>query len=74
MPRGICFASEPTQVSAVSLNTGLATLAEIDETTAATLRFGNDRVATFVTSFNASDVACVPSRWNEGSPPRRSGL
>ena len=51
------FRSEPTQVSAVSLNTGLATLAEIDETTAATLRFGNDRVATFVTSFNASDVA-----------------
>jgi predicted dehydrogenase len=51
------FRSEPTQVSAVSLNTGLATLAEIDEMTAATLRFGNDRVATFVTSFNASDVA-----------------
>jgi predicted dehydrogenase len=51
------FRSEPTHVSAVSINSGLASLAEIDETTAATLRFGNDRVATFVTSFNAADVA-----------------
>ena len=51
------FRSEPTQVSAISINSGLATLAEIDETTAATLRFGNERVATFVTSFNAGDVA-----------------
>jgi predicted dehydrogenase len=51
------FRAEPTQVSAVSVNSGLATLAEIDETTAATLRFGNDRVATFITSFNAADVA-----------------
>jgi glucose-fructose oxidoreductase len=51
------FGSEPTQVSAVSVNSGLATLAEVDETTAAILRFGDDRVATFVTSFNAADVA-----------------
>jgi glucose-fructose oxidoreductase len=51
------FRAEPTEVSAVSINSGLATLAEIDETTAATLRFGNDHVATFVTSFNAADVA-----------------
>ena len=51
------FRAEPTHVSAVSVNSGLRTLAEIDETTAATLRFGNERVASFVTSFNASDVA-----------------
>ena len=51
------FGAEPTEVSAISINSGVATLAEIDETTAATLRFGNDRVATFITSFNASDVA-----------------
>jgi predicted dehydrogenase len=51
------FRAEPTHVSAVSINSGLATLAEIDETTAATLRFGDDQVATFVTSFNAADVA-----------------
>jgi glucose-fructose oxidoreductase len=51
------FRAEPTQVMAVSVNSGTAALAEIDETTAATLRFGDDRVATFVTSFNAADVA-----------------
>ena len=39
------------------VNSGTSTLAEIDETTAAILRFGDERVATFVTSFNASDVA-----------------
>lgn len=44
-------------MSAISVNSGLASLSEIDETTAATLRFGDDRVATFVTSFNAADVA-----------------
>ena len=51
------FGAEPTEVSAVSINSGLKSLAEIDETTAATLRFGDDRVATFVTSFNAAPVA-----------------
>ena len=50
------FRAEPTEVSAVSINSGVAALSEIDETTAATLRFGNERVATFVTSFNAADV------------------
>jgi glucose-fructose oxidoreductase len=51
------FQMEPTEVSAVSINSGLKSLAEIDETTAATLRFGDERVATFITSFNAADVA-----------------
>jgi len=51
------FRAEPTQVSAVSVNSGSSSLAEIDETTASILRFGDDRVATFVTSFNAADVA-----------------
>lgn len=50
------FGEEPTQVSAISINSGVARLSEIDETTAATLRFGDDLVATFVTSFNAADV------------------
>ena len=50
------FRSEPTEVSAVSVNSGLASLSEIDETTAAILRFGDARIATFVTSFNAADV------------------
>ena len=35
----------------------MARLSEIDETTAATLRFGDGQVASFVTSFNAADVA-----------------
>jgi predicted dehydrogenase len=51
------FRNEPTQVSALSINSGLSSLSEIDETTAATLRFGNDQLATFVTSFRAADVA-----------------
>jgi glucose-fructose oxidoreductase len=51
------FRAEPTQASAVFINSGVAALSEIDETTAATLRFGDDRVDTFVTSFNAADVA-----------------
>ena len=51
------FRTEPTAVSAVSVNSGAAGLSEIDETTAATLRFGDRHIATFVTSFNASDVA-----------------
>ena len=51
------FRREPTEVSAVSVNSGVATLSEVDETTAATLRFGDDHVASFVTSFNADDVA-----------------
>jgi glucose-fructose oxidoreductase len=51
------FRAEPTEVSAVSINSGLKSLAEIDETTAATLRFGDEHVATFISSFNAADVA-----------------
>ncbi len=51
------FGEEPTRVSAISINSGVAKLAEIDETTAATLQFGNDRIAAFVTSFNAADVS-----------------
>jgi glucose-fructose oxidoreductase len=51
------FRGEPTQVSAISVNSGLASLSEIDETTGAVLRFEDDRIATFVTSFNAADVA-----------------
>jgi len=49
------FRAEPTQVTAVSINSGLSALSEIDETTAATLRLGDEQVATFVTSFNAAD-------------------
>jgi predicted dehydrogenase len=51
------FRSEPTQVFAVSVNTGTQKLSEIDESTGALLRFKDDRVAAFLTSFNATDVS-----------------
>jgi predicted dehydrogenase len=50
------FRSEPKEVMAVSVNSGSPKLAEIDESTGALLRFDGERVAAFVTSFNASDV------------------
>jgi glucose-fructose oxidoreductase len=50
------FRGEPSGVAAVSVNSGVAKLREIDETTAAILRFGDDRVASFVTSFNSADA------------------
>jgi predicted dehydrogenase len=51
------FRAEPTEVSAISVNSGAAKVAEIDESTGAVLRFDGGRVAAFVTSFNAADVA-----------------
>jgi predicted dehydrogenase len=50
------FRSEPTEVLAMSVNSGVQKLAEIDESTGALLRFTYDRLAAFVTSFNATDV------------------
>jgi predicted dehydrogenase len=44
-------------VMALSVNSGGAKLDEIDESTGALLRFDGGRVAAFVTSFNAADVA-----------------
>lgn len=51
------FRAEPTEVMAISVNSGPARLSEIDESTAAILRFDGERVASFVTSFNADDVS-----------------
>ena len=51
------FRAEPKEVMAISVNSGSAKLAEIDESTGALLRFDGERVAAFVTSFNAADVA-----------------
>jgi glucose-fructose oxidoreductase len=50
------FRAEPNEVMAISVNSGAARLNEVDETTGALLRFDRERVATFVTSFNAADV------------------
>jgi len=51
------FRAEPKSVMAISVNSGVQKLADIDETTGAVLRFEGERLATFVTSFNAADVA-----------------
>jgi predicted dehydrogenase len=51
------FRAEPKEVMAASVNSGADTFAEIDESTGALLRFEGERVAAFVTSFNAADVA-----------------
>jgi predicted dehydrogenase len=50
------FRDEPSEVMAASVHSGSRKLAEVDETTAAILRFDGGRVASFVTSFNAADV------------------
>ncbi|HET9942299.1 MAG TPA: Gfo/Idh/MocA family oxidoreductase [Terriglobia bacterium] len=51
------FRSEPVEVQALSVNSGVRKLAEIDESTGALLRFEGNRLAAFITSFNASDAA-----------------
>jgi glucose-fructose oxidoreductase len=49
------FRAEPKEVTAVSVNSVPDKLPEIDESTAAILRFDGERVASFVSSFNAAD-------------------
>lgn len=51
------FRAEPTEVLALSVNSGAARTKNIDESTAALLRFEGERLASFITSFNAADVA-----------------
>jgi predicted dehydrogenase len=53
------FASEPVDVMACSIDGVTAAMPGIDATTAAVLRFEGDRVATFVTSFDAADVSSL---------------
>jgi predicted dehydrogenase len=50
------FRAEPKEVMAISVNSGSPKLAEIDESTGALLRFDGERLAAFVSSFNAADV------------------
>jgi predicted dehydrogenase len=51
------FRSEPVEVQAMSVNSGTRKLSQIDESTGALLRFKKDRLAAFVTSFNADDTS-----------------
>jgi predicted dehydrogenase len=50
------FRDEPTEVFAASTNNGEDRFREIDEMTSCVLRFPNQRLATFTTSFGAADV------------------
>ena len=51
------FRSEPIEVLALSVNSGAGRTKDVDESTGALLRFDGERLAAFVTSFNAADVA-----------------
>ncbi len=61
------FRGEPREVLALTVNSGVKKLSEIDETTGALLRFDGDRLAAFVTSFNAADVASYRIVGTKGS-------
>ena len=50
------FQAEPIEVFAMSANSGEKIFREIDETTAVVLRFPQERLATFTTSFGAADA------------------
>ena len=51
------FRDEPTQVFATTLNNGEKRFNQVEEMTAAVLRFPGERVATFTCSFGAADVS-----------------
>jgi glucose-fructose oxidoreductase len=61
------FGGEPIEVFAYSVNAGSSRMPEIDETTAAVLRFEDDRLATFITSFNAADTGGYTIAGEKGS-------
>jgi predicted dehydrogenase len=61
------FAGEPIEVFAYSVNGAGSRMPEIDESTAAALRFEQDAVATFVTSFNAADTGSYVIVGTKGS-------
>lgn len=51
------FRDEPTEVVAISANNGEKRFAQIDEMTSVMLRFPNERLATFTSSFGAASVS-----------------
>lgn len=53
----VMFRAEPTEVFAYSIDGARANLPEIDEMTSGMLRFDDDRLATFTTSFAANRVS-----------------
>ncbi len=61
------FQAEPKEVMAISVNSGARNVSRIDESTGAIMRFEGERVAVFVTSFNASDVSAYTVVGTKGS-------
>jgi predicted dehydrogenase len=61
------FAGEPIEVFGYSVNAAAGKMPDIDESTAAVLRFEGERVATFVTSFNAADSGFYVITGTKGS-------
>ena len=51
------FQDEPMEVSGFSANSGEKRFKEVDEMFSATLRFPDERLASFITSFGASDIS-----------------
>jgi glucose-fructose oxidoreductase len=60
------FRDEPVEVYASSVNSGDPRFVEVDETTSAILKFSQDRVATFTSSFGAADVSSYRIVGTEG--------
>ena len=61
------FEDEPTEVAAMSASRDDERFREVDEMSAVMLRFPNDRLATFVTSFGASDTSAYRIVGTKGS-------
>jgi predicted dehydrogenase len=58
--------AEPTQVFAYSIHGERSGMPEVDDTTSAILRFENDRLATFTTSFDAAGASAFRAVGTEG--------
>lgn len=61
------FAAEPVAVSATTVNSGDKRFHEVPETVAATLDFGDGRVASFVCSFGSADTSAFQLVGTKGS-------
>jgi Predicted dehydrogenases and related proteins len=68
------FRAEPKEVLAMAVNSGARRVREIDESTGALLRFDGERVAAFVTSFNAGNVGSYRVVGTKGRRVRESCL
>lgn len=60
------FGAEPTEVVAISANNGEKRFAEIDEMTSVIMRFPNERLASFTSSFGAAPVSTFQAIGTKG--------